>query len=241
MRDSEASADRPGPSELYADLEPHLSAPRLAPYLAATGGNRRRAISLYQWNVELSGAIYEALHVFEVVLRNGIDRALTDWNAIQIDTATGEPYGSEWLLDPAPLLRRILRDDLAKATARAGSLAGSFRRVTRHEDVLPQLTLGTWRYMLPDRSAAKRALWHEALRHAFPHLTRPEPQLVADVDSLYRLRNRVAHLETILDMAKTNRRVGAIRQTLRDIDPRAEQWFVSQQRVTSVLRNRPPQ
>lgn len=37
-----------------------ISAPRLTPYLAATEGNVRRALRLYQWNVELSGAVTSA-------------------------------------------------------------------------------------------------------------------------------------------------------------------------------------
>jgi hypothetical protein len=42
-----------------------ISSPRLAPYLTATHGNVRRALTLYQWNIELSGAVYESLHRFE--------------------------------------------------------------------------------------------------------------------------------------------------------------------------------
>ncbi|RAN71124.1 hypothetical protein B5P43_34320 [Bacillus sp. SRB_336] len=49
-----------------------LSPPRLAPYLD-TAGSLQGAVRLYRWNVELSGAVYEALHIFEVVLRNAMD------------------------------------------------------------------------------------------------------------------------------------------------------------------------
>ena len=69
------------PAAHYEVLEPHLATARLAPYLAAVDGNRRQAIRLYQWNIALSGAVYEALHVVEVVLRNAIDAQLCAWNA----------------------------------------------------------------------------------------------------------------------------------------------------------------
>ena len=67
------------PTGLYEVLEPHLAAARLAPYLVATQGNRRQAIKLYQWNIALSGAVYEALHIVEVVLRNAINPAVERW------------------------------------------------------------------------------------------------------------------------------------------------------------------
>lgn len=44
--------------------------------LAATGQDRKKAIALYQWNTEAFGAVYEAFHVFEVVLRNALDMEL---------------------------------------------------------------------------------------------------------------------------------------------------------------------
>lgn len=77
------------PAGLYEALEPHLAAARLPPYLTVVAGNRRLAIQLYQWNMTLSGAVYEALHVVEIVLRNAIDAQLCLWNAAQIDAQTG--------------------------------------------------------------------------------------------------------------------------------------------------------
>jgi hypothetical protein len=230
---------RPPASGWWDDLEPFLSAPRLAPYLAAASGNHKLAIQLYQWNVELAGATYQALHILEVVLRNAIDRELQRWNSIQRHPGTGRHYAPEWLIDPAPLLSRVLRDDLAKATQRATTAAKAHHRKPSHGDILAQLTMGAWRYMLPDRRTSKQYLWRAALAQAFPHLARPAAQLVADVDSLHRLRNRVAHLETMLDTRKANAHFAAIRQVLSDIDPRTEQWFVSQQKITTVLRARP--
>lgn len=57
----------------------HLPAPRLAPYLAATG-SVSGAMRLYCWNLELLGTIHESLGVVEVTMRNSIDRQLQAWN-----------------------------------------------------------------------------------------------------------------------------------------------------------------
>jgi len=42
-----------------------LSTPRLTPFRLAADGDDELALRLYQWNVELSSACYEVLHVLE--------------------------------------------------------------------------------------------------------------------------------------------------------------------------------
>jgi hypothetical protein len=73
----------------HAAIASRLSAPRLTPYLSASGGNVKDALRLYQWNVEISGAFSECLHQFEVVLLNAIDEQLCAWNATQIHQTLG--------------------------------------------------------------------------------------------------------------------------------------------------------
>lgn len=233
-----SSADRP--AGLYQVLEPHLAAARLAPYLAAVDGNRRQAIRLYQWNIALSGAVYEALHVVEVVLRNAIDTQLCAWNVAQTNTQTGKARDRDWLLDPAPLLRRLVREqELTKARQRAEQAIRHHRRPVAHADLLAQLSFGTWRFLLPDRDPGRQRLWNDALHSAFPHLNRPPRELVKSVHGVYQLRNRVAHLEPLLRSGNIRAQFTNMRTVLGEIDPVVEQWFVSNQRVTSALRARP--
>jgi hypothetical protein len=216
-----------------------LSEPRLGPYLAAAGDNQKDALRLYGWNIDLSGAVYEALHVFEVVMRNAMDQQLCTWNATQTDGTTGLPHASDWLMDPSHLLKRLLRDDLAKATKRAAVALRGNGRTPGHPDILTQLTFGTWRFLLPDRDPGRRLLWDQALRHGFPHLTEQPRALVAKVHGVYRLRNRVAHLEPLLAQGLVRSEYNAMRRVLAAIDPTIDQWFTSRQRITAVLRARP--
>ena len=58
----------------YSDYEIAFSAARLNRYLVACGGNRSKALSLYRHNVKLCQKFYGILNVFEVVLRNAINR-----------------------------------------------------------------------------------------------------------------------------------------------------------------------
>jgi len=83
-------------------------------------GNRQLAGHIGgQWNVELSGAVYEGLQGFEVVLRNRMAIQISSWNSRQIDPDTGAARSSDWLMDPAPPLGRITRNDIPVAVDRA--------------------------------------------------------------------------------------------------------------------------
>jgi len=222
-----------------AALTTYLSSARLFPYLSATDQNTKAALRLYQWNIDLSGAAYEALHMFEVVLRNALDRQLGPWNATQIDPRTGVAHSSDWLMDPSRLLKRLTRSDIDKANDRARQALRRYKRVPGHADVLAHLSLGTWRYLLPDRDAGRQLLWAQALAAAFPHLTAAPHDLTASVSGIHKLRNRVAHLEPLLRTHSVAQEVTMMRRVLSYIDPYAEQWFTSRQRVTSVIKQRP--
>lgn len=219
-----------------------LSPPRLGSYLAATGNNVKGALRLYRWNIDMSGAVYEALHVVEVVLRNALDAQISQWNATQINVATGTVHSTDWLMDPSHLLRRLAGRDIDNAAdhARKALKTGNRRgRSPRHPDVLAQLSFGTWRFLLPDNDPGRLLLWTDALHRAFPHLTITPSQLVAQVAGLHRLRNRVAHLEPLLQPDLLEEEFKAMLGVLSAIDPVMATWFTSLQRVTITLRARP--
>lgn len=228
------------PEGLYEVLESHLAAARLTPYLTSADGNRRRAIQLYQWNIEVSGAVYEALHVVEVVLRNAMDVQLSAWNAAQLDASEHRFRDRDWLLDPAPLLRRLIREqELENARERAERAIRRHRRPVAHADLLAQLSFGTWRFLLPDADPGRQRLWADALHAAFPHFSGDVRELVESVHGIYQLRNRVAHLEPLLRSGNVRTQFINMRVVLGAISPAVEGWFVSNQRVTAALRRRP--
>jgi len=222
-----------------------ISPVRLAPYLDAAGGGPSSAIRLYHWNIELSAAVYELLHFFEVALRNAMDSRLSTWNASQVDGRTGRERGRDWLLDPAPLLVRLVREkDIKEALRRAEISArrrtGPRRRApVEHEDILANLSLGTWRYLLPDKDAGRRLLWDQALTHAFPSWSRAASDLTRAVDGILLLRNRVAHLEPLLNTDSVRAQLTNCRLVLDAIDPAVAQWAMSWQRITRTIDDRP--
>jgi hypothetical protein len=58
----------------YNDYEECLSKPRLDKYKHACGGNEFQALELYMLNIETSKKFWGALCLFEVVLRNAINK-----------------------------------------------------------------------------------------------------------------------------------------------------------------------
>jgi len=177
---------------MFSALESLLSEKRLERYLTAMNGNQHGAVQLYRWGMAMSGAVHEALFTTEVVLRNAMDAQLRAWNATQKD-ATGRRHSSNWLVDPSKLLVRLVRrDSLTEAHRRARQAVAAYHRPVSHDDVLTQVSFGTWRFLLPDRDPGRQLLWREALQAAFPHLAMPPAQFVACVDGIYKLRNRCA-------------------------------------------------
>lgn len=71
----------------YADFVKIMSCQRMERYLTACGGDTRKAMTLYRYNLQISQEMFTIVSCFEVALRNAIDRKLT------------ENLGEEWLKD----------------------------------------------------------------------------------------------------------------------------------------------
>lgn len=212
-----------------------VGAARYARLLREVGGAQNLAHEVFLWNIRASGAALEALQVFELLLRNAIDAQMRSWN----DSLTGSP---DWLLQPHPYLLKVLNmRDLEKARRRAAKIARDKARPACHDDVLAQLSFGTWRYLLPSNSnPTKRRLWTEATSKAFPNWPgawNPE-SVVSRVASAHELRNRVAHLEPLHrhDLRKARRDMRSVAYAV-GID--AARLFTQTERLLPVIDANP--
>lgn len=226
----------------------HLS--RMRPYLDAANGNERQALSLYRWHLELTAATQQILGVAEVILRNSIDDQLCQWNVRQ-------GGGASWLLSPPESpLRSLTAGKRPQAFDRASKEAAArepgHRRhgqAVKHDDVLAQVMFGMWKDLMPNHSLGaspettdnknRRRLWDEALRYAFPHEQDPDGQITYwRVAHMHRLRNRVSHMEPLLDedvvdlMQEACALVGSI-------DPDVRNWVTGLNRVPAIVKQRP--
>lgn len=90
--------------------DPVVIRDRLRSYLADTGQDLDRALELYAWNMEVSGAVLTTAAMVEVVVRNRLDEQLVAW-------ASARRPGRSWL-DAVPLDPQGLAD-IRKARSRA--------------------------------------------------------------------------------------------------------------------------
>lgn len=213
-----------GSEPLTARISVALSSERFAPYLDATGGSCTAATRLYEWNLAASGALYEALGIVEVVVRNALDT--------QLVTSHGSLPGC-WYDDPLHRLSGHARDDIDTARRRV-------RRLRYHETpgrIVAELNFGFWKFLLTKRYEA--TLWTPYLRHAFPNLLpRRRATVYESLDVLHTIRNRIAHHEPIhrRDLVAD---ALTIDQVLDWIDRDVGAWAATFSRLSSVIALRP--
>ncbi|RIJ77005.1 hypothetical protein D1871_08505 [Nakamurella silvestris] len=228
----------------------HIS--RFGTYMSAAGQDVPKALQLYRWNLELASAFYTSLSLTEVVLRNAIDRELRVWNATQPNTSGGF-HQADWLLDPARPLNS-LTSKIRQTAMRHAAAARAARPATHprknapisHDDLLAQLTFGVFVKLLPTADPtdkahrAREVLWTGALASAFPGTPEdPDGVIAADRASrLHSLRNRVAHMEPLLQVNVRGRHRDMIR-LVGSIRPEIQGWFSGTSRVMEVWRAKP--
>lgn len=233
----------------------YLGSPRFAPYLSACADDMGRATELYEWNLRLGAAFQEVMMLMEVAVRNAIDTQLRPWNVAQSGNThnPGATFTEEWVAFPALPLHGLMTNHYKKANdyakaARAKRPPHHPRKKApiSHDDLLAQLSFGTWPSILPDpnrpgANIPKRRLWDEAIAQAFPKAdpgTAGIQQVAVPLKRLHNLRNRVAHGELLLDV-NVQARFSDVLRVLAFIDQDLADWCVDVSRVRAVGKERP--
>jgi dTDP-4-dehydrorhamnose 3,5-epimerase-like enzyme len=163
------------------DFEEIVSKARFKHYLKRVDRDYVKAERLYNFNIALSGAFYQFLGTFEVIIRNTIDKALRKYNS---DKSGDE----DWFNKPA------------------GELAKTVNKIRVHlnlknlsiDDAIPKITFGSWPYFLPTKGIGfKKDLWDEYLSNEFLFWRQSPLLLLKVLKKIINFRNRVAHLEPI--------------------------------------------
>lgn len=207
-------------------LERLLGPARLQRYLDAADGDHQKAGELYLWATQLAGALHAQLSFVEVAMRNTLDPVLANWNSTQ------PGYGADWTAEhgAAPLLYGLLKRSLALARKHAAN--ESQRRPRSHarrnaaitrDDVISQLTFGDWVKLIHDTDGTARQarLWIDAVHGAFPHVPATESERIrvgSQLETMRRLRNRVAHHDNLLNV-NVRARLNESLSLLAKIDP----------------------
>ncbi len=168
----------------YPDYERAFSPARLNKYLNACGGDMMAALTFYRYNIKLCQKCYGILNIFEIVLRNAINKHFSAYFANQ-----------DWIRDqlhPGKLLEshpqyssviKIIRDLTAK---------GRYS----NDRVVSSVSLGFWTYLftkVPFRRGGGTLL------QIFPAKQRGLGQraIYNELQGIKDFRNRIAHHEAI--------------------------------------------
>jgi hypothetical protein len=190
--------------EQLTALEKTLSAERMKPYMLLAANDRRLALKLYEWNTGLSESFYGLLQGLEVALRNAMHTAMS--NAYQRQ----DWYEMCPLSDPH-------KDTIRKAKAR---ILGDNKSLVPGK-VVSELTFGFWVVLTSPPYA--QSLWDKFLHKAFVKKL-GRKAIHKRLDKIRKLRNRVAHHESILDRNLKDD-FSLIVQTVHWICPVTAEWL----------------
>lgn len=174
------------PDQIVKSMIKSLSAPRFERYLAAGGGDERKAIALYRWNVLVAQSLYLYIQCWEVCLRNKLNEFLV-WK-----------YHDGWPYDAARAIRNLKGDDKQKLhEAKLRQERNRGVSVAPTSVIVADLSAGFWVSLLSLKYDVPY-VWRHNIARVFPH----EKGLTRDVawdrsDTALMLRNRIAHHEPI--------------------------------------------
>lgn len=168
-----------------AQLHTAISQPRFQKYLAACNHNKRKALKLYRANIILSQKLYAVIGIFEIVLRNSIDRHFLSRK------------GVEWLaesIQPGGYLEANAgcEDSFHAIQEAVLKLGISYT----HDRLITRLTFGFWTYQFAPKQFAAGG---NSLLDIFPNRPFGTKQKVV-FQHLIRIndvRNRIAHYEPV--------------------------------------------
>lgn len=176
----------------YADFEHIFSPDRLRRYLIACQYDRRKAMTLYRYNLKLSQEIFPIIGCFEVALRNKIDAELK------------KNFGPDWLRDSIKPKGFFSIDSRVKGTRKIIKKAYDTLQIEHkytHSRLLTEMEFGIWKYMFNN---VQYRLSGRCLLNIFPHKPKStryckfnNAYIFNELDNVNHIRNRIAHHEPI--------------------------------------------
>ena len=208
--------------EAFDMLRAIASDARVEPYLVACDGNRRAAVRLYAWNIQISAAFQASLGCLEVACRNAMHHELSGL------------FGREdWWRAPELRLHHVADRIVTDAV----DVISRRRERQTPGRIVAELPFGFWVSLLGSGADYETRLWRPALRHAFPGYRGRRTPLHQELDDGRRLRNRIAHHEPIYgrDLVKDHERTLRL---LTHISADYAAWVRGHDRVPDVLAAR---
>jgi len=173
----------------YTDFANVMTNARMSRYLAACGGDSKKAMTLYRKNLKLSQELFTLISCFEVALRNAIDIQLT------------VVLGNNWLRDSAAAGGIFYINPKCKTTANLINDAIKKLPVYNHFKVISELNFGFWLYLFAQNqyNATGRVLLKvfPSKPTSTPAIQYNNTYIFNQLAEINKIRNRIAHHEPI--------------------------------------------
>ncbi|NBC05000.1 MAG: hypothetical protein GVY20_15050 [Bacteroidetes bacterium] len=160
-----------------------FSTQRMEKYFERHPDNESKAIEHYHLNIDLSESFYSVLSIFEVALRNSLNRELTE-----------HFESKDWHLKIKYVHElNNLNNSIYTAKKRIKNRGENISA----NKVVAELTLGFWVRLL--NAEYERVLW-KPLRKAFPYVEKRQRQrnkISAPINKIRGFRNRIFHHEPV--------------------------------------------
>lgn len=179
----------------YVEFEGIISPDRMRRYVNACGGNTHKGMTLYRYNLALSGEMLKIISCFEVALRNRIHQVLS------------LNYGKDWLRDsclPNGMFDNPHTMKSRKIIIKAYTeleMSGTYSPTK----LLSEMDFGIWKYMF---TGPQYIATGQKLLGVFPY--KPKTTRTVRIDNKFifnelnyitQIRNRIAHHEPICFLA----------------------------------------
>lgn len=159
-----------------------LSKARIGKYTTACAGDKKKSIQLYKYNLRLCQRFYGVLSMFEIILRNAINRHYQTYFA-----------DSDWIVNQAAIGKLLAnsKDEIVQL-----ELDYKKRGIYNNDKMVSSLTFGFWTKLFT-RSGYKAG--GKTLLKIFPNKAKGKNQadIYLDLTHIREFRNRIAHHEPI--------------------------------------------
>ena len=213
----------------------YLTTNRMKPYLEKTKNNLKKALKLYEMNIDYSCQLYKLLSILEISLRNLVNKKCVDL------------FGDDWIINleydihfkvmdrlfmtfSATTKTRletenifIIQEDIVK---NAITKIKKENKPLTNDNVVSNTVFSFWVRLFS--KAYKDILWGGVLSCIFKEKFQ-RSTIEHSLNELRQLRNRIAHNECIISMKYSpQKHYNRIISILNAIDPKLEKWAKKQ-------------
>lgn len=168
----------------YIHFQEVVSYPRFERFIKATSGDQAKALSIYKSNLCLSQRLFGVMSIFEIALRNAIDKHYQT------------KFGRQWLLSQANIGGFFWTKGCEKTRTNLLDVIGKLGTGASNDSIVAALNFGFWRYLFNSKEFSAGG---STLLKIFPlrPLGKNHTDVFNTLSSINLIRNRVAHHEPI--------------------------------------------